>query len=400
MAFTRKFTPIALKAGNEGGEVGSEANSGISLPDAYVCLAMTGMISSKKALDDVLGFLELSNAHELKTAVEEITCALGTPNKDGYGNLTGGCSLNSIWLNPEKTELLQQEDEQLAEDLRSAFSASVFLEVLTSDKAAQYIRSNAPEGMPAPEIKLDDNDSAAIAVMSSFWCMDYFDEYMREHFKKQCDSGIHKMDFFSNGRISKTDYIEKTQFGTIRKGNGYIGSSLDINNLDMAFFLPNDKNASPSSILNDALNENHSEERRDDSFEIFEVTISAPYFSLNNEMRLSDVDLSKMLPIICKGGMGERLAKAKSAPELHLKDMLQFSSMKFDYNGFCSRSAAMALGEKLSGHGHYKKFNLILDHPYLFEVRKTIRVKDSANGSVSDYIRLPIVIGEIFNPGI
>ena len=177
-----------------------------------------------------------------------------------------------------------------------------------------------------------------------------------------------------------------------------IGSSLFIE-----YFLPNDKNALPSSILNDVLNNNYHlkqssyydrDNQLQDTF-YHEVTINAPYFSLDNEAGLDNGDLSDILPIITKGGAGERIAKANNGFGMFLDYLKQFSVMKFNYDGFYSCSVTISGMEATSApwYPEYEEFELTLDHPYVFEVEKSVLVDGSIVPS-----KVPLVVGEIVNP--
>jgi hypothetical protein len=174
-------------------------------------------------------------------------------------------------------------------------------------------------------------------------------------------------------------------------------------NLFIDYFLPNDKNALPSSILDDVLNNNYHqkqssyydrENQLQDTF-AHKVTINAPYFSLDNAAELNKGDLSKILPIITKRGAGERIAKANSGYEMCLDYLKQFSVMKFNYDGFYSCSVTISGMEATSApwYPEYEEFVLTLDHPYVFEVEKNVLVDGSIAAS-----KVPLVVGEIVNP--
>ena len=151
MAFARKFTSYIMEVNNKE----DEKSLGISIPDAYLCLAISGAISDDEARNDVLAYLELNNMDELRTVVKEMIATLATLMKNSEGKNVGGYNLNSVWFNPDKVELLKEKDEQLYKDLEEIFDASLFMETLTSAKANQYMKDNGLKDMPAPEIKLN-----------------------------------------------------------------------------------------------------------------------------------------------------------------------------------------------------------------------------------------------------
>ena len=398
VSFAKKFTSLMMEVNNSE----KESNLGISIPDAYICLAITGAISTDEARDDVLSYLELSNMDELRQSIKEIIATLATLYRNSDNKLVGGYNLNSVWLNPDKVSLVKEKDEQLYQDLEEVFDASVYLEALTSDKANQYMQENGLKDMPVPEIKLNDGDPCALNVMSAYYCLDYFPEGTKQYYEYQYKNGNHKLDYTYNGQTSKVDYIEQTANESVYENDNFYGSALSIGYFNMAYFLPNDKNALPSSILDDVLNENyhlkqssyvdHNGQTQETT--THEVTINAPYFSLKNESELEHADLEKIMPLITNYGAGQRIAEPRPGYWLYLDFIKQFSVMKFNYDGFYSCSVTISGVKDASAAMpiNYEKFNLTLDHPYIFEVRKNITVDKK------DRVIVPIVIGEIVNP--
>ena len=125
MAFARKFTSYMMEVNNSE----KEESLGISIPDAYLCLAICGAISTDDARNDVLSYLELNDMDELRTSVKEMIKTLATLMENSEGKNVGGYNLNSVWFNPEKVELIKEKDEQLYKDLEEVFDASLFMEV-------------------------------------------------------------------------------------------------------------------------------------------------------------------------------------------------------------------------------------------------------------------------------
>ena len=404
IAFAKKFTSLMMEVNNRE----NEGSLGISIPDAYLCLAITGAISTDEARNDVLSYLELNNMDELRTSVKEIITTLGTlyKNKD-TDKLVGGYNLNSVWFNPDKVSLLEEKDEQLYKDLEEVFDASLYYEALTSDKANDYLKENGLKDMPTPKIKLDDEDPSAINAMSTYYCLDCFSEKETEYYRNQFKSGDHKMDYTYGNKTDKVDYLSRLyDGGPVYENDNFYGSMMPIGDvLSMSYFLPNDKTALPSSILDDVLNNNYHQKQSsyynewtEEVKETFchKVTINAPYFSLDNAAELNRGDLSKILPIITKRGAGERIATANYGLPMYLDYLKQFSVMKFNYDGFysCSVTISGIDAEAIPYEPEYEEFELTLDHPYVFEVTKNLFVGDNATAS-----KIPLVIGEIVDPG-
>lgn len=400
-SFAKKFSSLMMEINN----TEKEESLGISIPDAYLCLAITGVISTDEARNDVLSYLELKDMNELRTSVKEVVSTMGTLFKNKDDKLVGGYNLNSVWFNPEKVSLIKEKDKELYKDLEEVFDASLYLEALTSDTANQYLKENGLKDMPVPDVKLDDEDPSAINVMSTYYCLDYFPEKTKQVYLDQYKSGNHKMDYTNNGDTSKVDYITQIyDGGSVYENDNFYGSRMPIGgNLSMSYFLPNDKNALPSSILDDVLNNNYhqkqssyydQENKLQETF-AHRVTINAPYFSLDNAAELNKGDLSKILPIITKRGAGERIAKANSGFGMCLDFLKQFSVMKFNYDGFysCSVTISGIVLTSMPWHPEYEEFELTLDHPYVFEVEKSVLVDRSAVAS-----KVPLVVGEIVNP--
>ena len=391
-AFAKKFTSLMMEVNNK-----NENSLAISIPDAYLCLAILGAISSDSARNDVLSYLELNDMSELRTSVRELVSTLMTLFKDREGKLVGGFNLNSIWLNPD-TVSLKEKDEELYNDLKEIFDASIYLEGLTSEKANQYLKENGLKGMPTPEIDIGD-DPYDLSVMSTCYCLDYFKEIEKREYLNEYKSGNHKIDYYYDDQVEKVNYINKVVETEVYEGSNFHGSRLPIGALGMDLFLPDDKEMMPSEIMDDVLSKNYQfkEGTYTDSdgttgnVKTFEVNIKAPYFSLDNSLTLRHEDLIKELPIIACGGAAERLAQHKAGAGMFLDSIQQFSVMKFNYDGFYSCSTTIA-GVYATSPIQYQKFDLTLDHPYIFQVSKMVRVDGKS------CLNLPIVIGEIVNP--
>lgn len=398
MAFSKKFTKLVMDTNNKK----KEDNLAVSIPDAYLCLAITGIISDEKGLNDVLSYFELSSIDELRVAAKEVVSTLGTLFKNKEGKLVGGFNLNSIWLNPDKVRLLKEKDEELYKDLEEIFDASLYMGALTSNKANQYLQDNGLKEMPVPSIELDDSDPSALSVMSVFYYMDSFVEakkYLNEYKK-----GTHKMDYTVNGTTKKVDYIEKwMEISEVYENEKFYGSPLWLDNSCIDFFLPNDRNALPSSILDDVLDENYHLKKVSyiDPFDGSEeestkhsVNISAPYFSLDNKIELGHDDLSKVFPNLTLTGAASRLAETLSGDPMCLDSILQFSKTRFNYDGFYSCSVTITQLIEVSALVVPGRFELVLDHPYVFETKKTVLLDGDKRKGRS----IPAVIGEIIDP--
>ncbi len=436
MAFANKFVSFMMKVNNSS----NEQSMGVSIPDAYICLAIVGAISDDAARSDILNYLELANMDELRTAVKEVVNTLATLTPTYDGKYDGGYNLNSIWLNPKKVQLLKQKDEELYKDLAEIFDAYIFNEPLITIKANQYLKDFGLKNLPTPKISLNDNDPAALSVMSVYYCLANFGEHASDYFKEQYRSGTHKIDYEFNGKKSKVDYILDSGLNTVYKGKDFYGSTFSIYPLNIGFFLPVDKTAKPSTILSDVLKENYElkmgklktyyleEDEEGNMVETdveytdtttHDVKIYAPYFSLDNELKLGRNQLETVLPVVTKDGAGRRLVEPSEEYKqngslygknelvneevyIFLDEILQFSTMKFNYDGFysCSVTIAQMQGEAGAAgggrervkHYEYEKFELKLNHPYVFAVRKSIRVDESVTTNV------PIVVGEIIDP--
>ena len=408
MAFTRKFTDLMMEVNN--GK--NEKSMGVSIPDAYICLAIMGVISSDAAREDVMSYLELDTMDDLRTSVKEIVTTFCALSKDYDGNFVGGYNLNSVWLDPEQVALVKEKDEELYKDLEEVFDASIYYEALTSKAANQYLEDNGLEGMPTPEIKLDDERPSPLSTMSVYYCLDHFKREEKIDYKREFQSGTHLMNYEAAGKKSRVDFIEQKKEDVVFEGDDFYGARMNIGNiLHMSYFLPNEKTALPSSILDDVLNENYhlkestySNPERRGEFETttHNVVIDAPYFSLDNKLDLERSDLKKILPVITTMGAGARLVSQNPQVDgfMFLNYLKQFSVMKFNYDGFYSCSVTIA-GTTMDGGDFYdpgyEEFKLILNHPYVFEVERRAMYQDPSDEAMK-IVNVPLVIGEIVTP--
>ncbi|MCR5514661.1 MAG: hypothetical protein K6F36_04425 [Bacilli bacterium] len=395
-AFAKKFVTLMMDVNNPAGS--SEESLAISIPDAYIALAITGIISDQNGLQEILDYVELDNAAALKTATKEIVANLGTITKDHAGNDVGGLNLNSIWLNPDKVRLLQETDTELYSDLQDAFDASLYMEALTSNKAMQYIAENGLPGRPVPNIQLpDDNHPAAINIMSVFYDIDSFEN--QDYYESQYLSGTHLMNYTCNGQTKRVDYIKQSEeHSYLYEGDNLTGATMSLEHSNMTFFLPKNETAMPSSILQDVLDNNYSpktvtyerngEERTADTYE---VNISAPYFLLDNASELQQDDLISDFPHLTQiGGFGSRLAESTKGLPIGLSYIAQFSTMRFDYQGFYSCSATIVGGDEMAS-GDETSVDFVVNRPYVFERSKYLPVGDS-------HLNVPIIVGEVIDP--
>ena len=398
-SFAKKYVSLIMNETNKD----TEKSLGVSIPDAYVGLAIVGLISSEECLEDVLTYLELGSADELKVATHEVLEVLGTLSKDKAGRLSGGCNLNSIWLNPNVVELLDKKDEDLYGDLEEIFDTSVFLEQFSLNKANTYLKRNTLKGMPIPEIKTDDMHQSAIDVVSTYTCLDYFTEDASKTYKEEYQSKNHKMDYTFNGVSTRVDYIDrKEENGYVYEGDSFYGAAINMKYLSINFFLPNNFDDYPSSIAGDVLNHNYGykkttyidsstgEECQTTRHDIY---IKAPYFTLNNSVSVKKESLVNLFPNLTTNGFGARMVRNKSGSSVFLDCLKQFSVMSFNYNGFYSSSLTVASGSKGAHRDLPGQFELLLDHPFAFEVDKTIRVNED-----NEYHKIPMIFGEVINP--
>ena len=391
-AFAKKFVTLMMDVNNST----NEKSLAISIPDAYIALAIAGIISDQNGLQDVLDYLELDNVQALRTATKQIVANLGTMTKDYHGNDVGGLNLNSIWVNPDKMRLLQETDAELYRDLQESFDASLYMETLTSNKAMQYIAENGLPGKPVPNIHLPDDHPAAINIMSVFYDIDTFK--LQDYYESQYLSGTHLMNYTCNGQTKRVDYIKQSeQHSYLYEGDNLTGATMSLENSNMTFFLPKNQTAMPSSILQDVLDDNYApktvtytrngEERTANTYE---VDISAPYFFMNNASELHQDDLTSAFPHLTQSGFGLRLAESTRGLPIFLSYIMQFSTMRFDYNGFYSCSATIVAGED-TAMPEETSVDFVVNRPYVFERSKMLKIGN-------DHLDIPIIIGEIVDP--
>ncbi|MCI5745104.1 MAG: hypothetical protein MR270_02340 [Erysipelotrichaceae bacterium] len=387
--FTNNFVPLCF---NTSILEKGEQSLGVSIPDAYLCFAITTIVSDDNVQKELLAFMGLNSIDKLKVATKEIVSSLCTLYIDSSNNLSGGYNLNSIWLNPNKVTL-KEKDEQLYKDLEEIFDASIYHKALTSDNANKYLKENGLENFPVPDINLNDEDPFATANMSVFYCIDSYDTE-KDRYLKEYESKNHKMSYTYNGISKDVDYIEVEELANVYEGDNFVYSSAHINRLTISYALP-DEGVMPSTIIDDVLENKYTLKKYLNEFgeesSHFIVNFKQPYFKLDNKISLKKDLLESILPISCNGGVNERLASGNDGT-LCLDEIIQQSIMTFDYNGFYSCSVTIA-GSYPESCEMGKYFTMNLNRPYLFEVSKRC-LKNNR-----EIAYLPMVIGEIIDPG-
>ena len=404
--FSGEFVSLIMETNNQ-----KQVSMGISIPDAYINFAILAATSEGAIKDDIFSLLQLNTYNELKTAVLEILDVAATSYFQTYSGKTfGGLNYNSIWLNPKHISLTPK-NEDLYKDLADVFDLSVFYDVPTTDKVTKYLNDVAINGLQVPKISLNDESPSAAINMSTYTYMDCFDSEIAKINKSAYLSGKTKMDYFLNDEIIVANYINSVSKRKLYEGCGFVGSYIELEYNDISFFLP-DQNKSPRSILEDVLLDNYSprtynlnyvENNQEINFETqtHEVTIKAPYFTLENNLVLEKEHLQTILPNIASGGALNKLATLKTGDSLTLEALHQNSIMNFDYDGFYSTSVTytdLIPGAPLEPP--YERYELILNRPYVFKIDQHVLIDgkyDVVDGKY-DIKKIPLIIGEIVDP--
>ena len=394
MAFARKFVPSVMAENTDG----KEFDMSVSIPDAYLAIAIAGIISDPGVLPEVLSYLELGSETELKEAVHDLVTTLCVLKKDKNGRFNGGVNMNSIWFDPDQVALIKNKDEQLYEDLANVFGAAIFMEPLTTEGAMKYLEEYAIEGIPLPELELDNANQPAAAIMSSYTCVASFDDNDSHRYKKEYERGDHKMTFHAGPENKRVDYIEdKREEGCVLEGDGFHGAEMSIGGCEARFFLPDDPKASATSILDDVAGNNYDyikKELEDGTiaYQQYELTIKAPYFQIDNKLGF-DEGFEKAFPMMSEDGFATRMIRPTAHDRIRATGLSQFSKVNFDYNGFFSSSVTTIQGEACTSMPEPKPiYELTLDHPYIFEFSDYFKMADGSRKS------LPMVIGRIVDP--
>jgi hypothetical protein len=112
---------------------------------------------------------------------------------------------------------------------------------------------------------------------------------------------------------------------------------------------------------------------------------------MNNASQLHQDDLISAFPHLTQiGGFGSRLAESTKGLPIGLAYIAQFSTMRFDYNGFYSCPATIVGGDEMSSYDE-TKVDFVVNRPYVFERSKTLKVGN-------DDLDVPIIVGEIVDP--
>ena len=394
MAFARKFVP-SIMAENTNEE---ETSMSVSIPDAYLAIAIAGIISDAKALTEVLSYLELSSEAELKEAVSDIIKSLCVLTKDDDNKLDGGFNTNSIWFDPKQVALLKDKDNQLYQDLADVFGATIFMEPLTTKTAMKYLTENAVEGIPVPDVTLDDYNPSPASIMSTYTCVSCFPGTLAKMMQSEYESGEHKMIYHALQEDKLVDYIHKYyDSGYVYEGEGFHGAEMGIGESQARFFLPDSSDATATSILEDVLADNYNYvecetvngEKRPQEYKL---DIKAPYFDMNNKLGFSK-GFKKAFPNMTDNGFASRLVTPKNADKLFATGLGQFSKVRFDYQGFFSSSVTViSASTSAPMPPDNPVYHLSLDHPYVFEF------KDYINMQGGGFRNVPMVVGRIIDP--
>ena len=391
-SFSKKFSSLMIEVNNSV----KESSVSVSIPDAYIGFAISGIISDSLGLADVLSYLELDSLDEMRTAVKEVLSGVCTISKDKFGLLYGGLNYNSIWLNPENVAPLEKKDAELYKDLKTVFNASIYLEKLTNETANRFAKERTPKEIPAPDLELPEFEEQAFATLSGYTAIDHFRPLERGRFLSAYESGASKKPYIYNGSTKRVDCLTQSEHtGHVYEGDGFVGAPIYFENSSMEVFLPDDYGTMPSVILDDVLSENYSlkEEINDINqtpSDRFILNITAPYFTIDNKLEIKVTEVRSILPNLSQSGSGSRLVRSLDEADIYLSSIAQASRVNFDYNGFVSASMTAFDSKPCSGE-YLPHFTMDVDHPFAFVYNRWVNVDDRMS-------YLPIVVGEVVDP--
>ena len=388
-AFAENFVPFILSSANLNESVA------LSIPDAYLAFALTAYSSTEPAQGEFLDFLGLESKGDCFNAAKEIRDVFSTLSEEREGAYSGGYNLNSFWVDLSRLYVKEGKEAEF-QKIADAFDVAIFSEGLTKQAAKNYFETYGLEGYPYPSLDLPD-DPAAGAVMSVFYCLDSFDEPVL--FEREYQSKNHYIDYFLNGVSHPVDYLEFFELvAPVYEGEGFLGAKQTINHLNAGFFLP-DEGKAPKDIFADVVAGNYdykhyvSQETGATLME-YHRTIEAPYFQVDSSLTVAKKELDSRFPKSQQSGVFENLFGAKNGYPLTLDQIMQGSTMRFDYNGFYSCSATVITYTDSAAFGPegIEDFTLTLDRPYVFTMEKPgVQVEGK-------YLSVPMIYGMIYDP--
>lgn len=360
-----------------------------SVLDAFINVCMLAYTSSDEIRGVILSWLGNPSIEEINTAVKELINALGTPYLPTNEILTapeGGFSLNSIWLD-EQLNLRENSKEYLTV-LENYYYAAVYHSKPSAEKLNQWMKDHVPSTYPKiPKIEFPDKAKADInaSVLSSYFFFRSFEKFQATTYLSQYQSGNHYLDYkLADGQIKKADYTLQHLEGSRKK---IIGSAFNgvKGELGMTYFLP-EEGKLPNQIMADVIAENYTSSSED-----YTVSITAPYFLINNKLDLTPALRKKGLTmedgfLANLVGFGEALAEMK-----------QFSLLQYDYSGLYSASITIA-NEATTSVPQNEKYDMVLNRPYALSVSLDVKTEEKV-GNVHKNASLPVVFGEVFDPG-
>jgi len=389
-SFLKNVAPLVLKDK-------FAASVSFSIPDAFVNFCIEAYCAQGAAQKEYLAVLNADSLAEVNEAAREIILALGT--EFGSDDTTfGGYSVSSLWIGEDLP--LQDDLTEKLSDLAKYYYCSFFHHAPTTDLVNKFFASDLPDGVKeAPSVTVPEDSPTASA--SAYYCFDHYSPEVANSYRSQYLSGNHKMDYtLPDGTAKKIDYVGGVVgYGAKYVGASFVGSSIPLNNLAIAYFLP-DRGVDPSAIVADVIRGNYVSEDADPaSAESYghdwEVTYSAPYFKIQSSLNLMAAYAS-LLPTATSplsGGLFSGIVDySKLSNPIYLSQAFSISEVTYDYNGFYS--ASINLGFGAAGGPVNRRFSLILDHPYVYVAEMPGMSIEGTNASFS----LPMIYGEILDP--
>ena len=197
-------------------------------------------------------------------------------------------------------------------------------------------------------------------------------------------AGVHMMHGFDglllSGRLRKVADMTKIKIVS----NPY--------NRSLSYYIFKPQLNTWEDIKQDSINSRLREDDEEKSTSLCTVDISAPYFFMENKALLEREDLIPLFPSLTSHGVASRLASSKNGLPVALESIMQFSTMRFDYNGFYSCSATIVISDTSAAHDGDVFVDFALNRPYVFERSRYIRNSDGGAYEV------PIIVGEIVDP--
>jgi hypothetical protein len=352
-AFAKNLTAFAFQ-----NEAASSAN--LSIPDAYLDLAIEAKTSSEEVKNALLPMFGLSSQAELDSCVEDLS--QGLFNLVGSKeNPRGGIVLNSLFVG---SGLSIAKNDALLASLRDSYGVSLYhdnpyeknIDVVNTEKTP--VSYGDPILLAEGELGLDDYSKATYAGSSYSYFSQYAPAEIANYRNLNKDSA-HRLSFEGrDGAKKEVAYNEEKVAGKLLSGADFQGFTSE---LGVSLFLPN-AGVSAFAVLPEVAAGSYQ-----GSALSYLIKAEIPHFSVQGS-----ADLSSFAGVDRLEGAFSSLVEnfASASGRTHQKSLLTY-----DEKGFAMHSLTFTVGETSSTDPE-TVMTLNFDRPFVYRNDLTVTCSD------------------------